>query len=96
MAFKLIYNDKALIDLENIFEWSREYHPDTTERFGEELFNHLELLTSFPHLAPRARERSNVRLLSHPPLLVLYRVHEKQNLIEILSFRHPKRRRLRF
>jgi plasmid stabilization system protein ParE len=87
MAFKLTYADKALIDLENIFEWSRKHHPDTTERFGEELFNHLELLTSFPHLA---RVRGNVQKCG------CFLILRCSYLIEILSFRHAQRRRLRF
>jgi hypothetical protein len=31
MAFKVLYHEDALADLEEIFEWSRERHPDTTE-----------------------------------------------------------------
>lgn len=94
MAFKLTYQDQALIDLEEIFEWSLEHHPDTTERFADELFGHLELLTLFPEMAPRLRKRSKIRRLSHGPLLVSYRVEEKKRLIEILRIRHVARRRL--
>ena len=28
MAFKILYHEDALADLEEIFEWSREKHPD--------------------------------------------------------------------
>ena len=44
MAFKILYHEDALADLEEIFEWSREKHPETTEQFANDLFDHLELL----------------------------------------------------
>lgn len=50
MAFKIIYQRKALADLEGIFEWSKEHHPATTERFGDDLFDYLDRLKAFPRL----------------------------------------------
>jgi len=44
MAIKVFYHEDALADLEEIFEWSREKHPETTEQFADELFDHIELL----------------------------------------------------
>jgi hypothetical protein len=44
MAFKILYHEDALVDLEEIFERSRENHPETTEQFASELFDYLELL----------------------------------------------------
>ena len=35
MAFKVLYHEDALADLEEIFDWSRQQHPDTTEQFSE-------------------------------------------------------------
>ena len=40
MAFKIFYHEDALADLEEIFEWSRDRHPETTEKFADDLFNH--------------------------------------------------------
>ena len=50
MAFKILYHEDALADLEEIFEWSREKHPETTERFANDLFDHVESLRAFPYL----------------------------------------------
>ena len=44
MAFKILYHEDALADLEEIFVWSREKHPATTEQFANDLFAHIELL----------------------------------------------------
>jgi plasmid stabilization system protein ParE len=48
MAFKVLYHEDALADLEEIFEWSRERHPETTEQFADALFNHSILCRSSP------------------------------------------------
>jgi plasmid stabilization system protein ParE len=39
MAFKILYHEDALADLEEIFEWSREKRPETTEQFADDLFD---------------------------------------------------------
>jgi plasmid stabilization system protein ParE len=50
MAFKILYHEDALADLEEIFEWSREGHPETTEQFAQDLFDHIELLQAIPRI----------------------------------------------
>jgi plasmid stabilization system protein ParE len=84
MAFKVLYHEDALADLEEIFEWSRERHPATTEQFADALFNHLDSLQVFP--------QPNVRRLLHSPLYVYYRVDEHRGSVEILHFWHVSRR----
>ncbi len=42
MAFKVLYLEDALTDLEEIFDRSREKHPATTEQFADALFYRLE------------------------------------------------------
>jgi plasmid stabilization system protein ParE len=48
VAFKTLYHEDALADLEAIFEWSRENHAASTEEFANDLFNHLDFLAAFP------------------------------------------------
>jgi hypothetical protein len=45
----------ALTDLEQIFDWSREKHPGTTEQFAVDLFDHIELLHAVPTWAPLSK-----------------------------------------
>lgn len=56
MAFKVLYREDALADLEEIFEWSREKHPETTEQFAIDLFDHLELLQALPCVGAPVKE----------------------------------------
>ena len=50
MAFKILYHEEALADLKEIFDWSREKHPQTTEQFANDLFDRIELLAALPLL----------------------------------------------
>ena len=76
MAFKILYHEDALADLEAVFDWSREKHPETTEQFASGLFNYLDLLQTSPYMGTRVRGRPHVRQLLYPPLYVYYRVDE--------------------
>jgi plasmid stabilization system protein ParE len=92
MAFKVLYHEEALADLEEIFEWSREHHPQTTERFADELFDHIELLRVFPQLGAPVKGHPQVRQLLYSPLYIYYRLDESRGSIEILHFWHVSRR----
>jgi plasmid stabilization system protein ParE len=92
MAFKILYHENALADLEEIFEWSREKHPETTEQFASDLFEHIELLQALPYVGTPIKEHRQIRRLLHSPLYVYYRLDENREAIEILHFRHIARR----
>jgi plasmid stabilization system protein ParE len=92
MAFKVLYHRDALADLEDIFEWSREKHPKTTERFADDLFDHIELLQAFPHLGAPVKGHPQIRQLLHSPLYIYYRLDESRGAIEILHFWHSSRK----
>ncbi len=92
MAFKILYLEDALDDLEVLFIWSREKHPGSTEQFGIDLFNHLELLASFPDVGARVQGQPNVRRFLHSPVYVYYRVDKRREAIEILHFWHSSRK----
>jgi len=68
MAFKILYHEDALTDLEAIFEWSRVKHPETTERFANDLFDHLDLPATCPFPGASVKGRRQTRRLLHSPL----------------------------
>ena len=96
MAFKVLYHEDALADLEEIFEWSREKHPETTEQFADDLFDHLGLLEALPFVGTPVKGHPQVRRMLHSPLYVYYRVDENRGAIEILHFWHSSRRAPQF
>lgn len=94
MAFKLLYQTRALADLEEIFEWSRDHHPRATERFGNDLFNYLDRLKAFPYMGAVIKSGSRPwRRLVYPPLLIDYRIDEQREAIRILRIQHAARSR---
>jgi len=92
MAFKVLYHEDALADLEQIFEFSREHHPATTEQYVDDLFEHIELLQAFPHLGAPVRGHPGIRQLVHSPLYIYYRLDENRGAVEILHFWHSSRK----
>ena len=96
MAFKILYHEDALADLEEIFDWSREKHPETTEQFADDLFDHLGLLEALPFVGTPVKGHPQVRRMLHSPLYVYYRVDENRGAIEILHFWHSSRKAPQF
>ena len=96
MAFKILYHEDALADLEEIFDWSREKHPETTEQFADDLFDHLGLLEALPFVGTPVKGHPQVRRMLHSPLYVYYRVDENRGAIEILHFWHSSRKTPQF
>ena len=72
MAFKILYHEDALVDLEEIFEWSREIHAETTEPFADDLFKRLDLLGALPYIGTPVKGHAQVRRLLHAPLYIYY------------------------
>lgn len=91
MAFKVFYLEEALADLNDIFAWSHQNHPDTTEQFADDLFDRIELLKTAPYMGARVKGHPHVRRFLHSPLYVYYRVDENRRAIEILHFWHTSR-----
>ena len=91
MAYKILYTEGALKDLENILDYIRIDNPSAAERIGVSLLNHCDLLQAFPYLGSPVLPLTNVRKFFHSPVRVYYRVYERQQRIEILYFWHSSR-----
>ena len=91
MAYKILFTEDSLRDLEGILNSIRADKPEASERFGTALLNHVDLLENFPKLGVHVHERSGVRKILHSPVRIYYRVHEKRKVIEILHFWHVAR-----
>jgi len=96
MAFKIFYHEDSLANLEEVFEWSREKHPETTELFSNELFDHIDLLQALPYIGTPIKGHPQLRRLLHSPLYVYNRVDEIRGAIEILHFWHSSRKQPQF
>lgn len=91
MAYKILYTEEALADLEAILDYISADSATAAEEFGTALLNHVEQLQNFPRLGARVSWAPEIRKLLHSPIRVYYRVHEKKRLIEVLYFWHTSR-----
>ena len=92
MDFQVRITDPALVDFEDILEYSWTHFPATADRFGNALLNHADLLKKFPYIGSPVDRRPGVRQLVHTPILIYYRVQDRIRAVEILHFWHGSRR----
>ena len=91
MDFQIRITKTALDDFEEILAYSWVNFPATTERFGNAILDHINLLKRFPYIGSPVERRPGIRQLVHTPIMIYYRVHEQPNYIEILHFWHGSR-----
>jgi plasmid stabilization system protein ParE len=90
--YRILFTQKALNDLAGLISHIAEDDADAASRFGNALLNHVDLLSRFPRMGEAVRKRSRVRKLVHSPVVVYYRIQEKQRAVQILQFRHGARK----
>lgn len=86
---KLVFDDRALADLEGIFSWIAKDNPAAARAVVDRLFNSTELLASFPRigrqgLVPGTREWVVPRL----PYIVVYEVDESREEVVVIAVFH--------
>jgi plasmid stabilization system protein ParE len=89
--FQIRITEAALADFTEIVEYSWTHFPNAAERFGNEILNHIELLGKFPYIGGLVLGRAGVRQIVHTPFVVIYRVRENPNYVEILHIQHGAR-----
>ena len=71
---KLAFDDQALADFEDIFEWIAQDSPATARFLVERLFSSTELLISFPFMGGAGRDPDTFELaVQRLPYIVLIR-----------------------
>lgn len=86
MDFQIQISEPALAEFESLLDYSWSHFPESSERFGNDLLDHLELLRKFPYLGIPVPEHPNIRELVHTPILIYYKVRRNPDRIEILHF----------
>ena len=91
MDFRI--TEAALADFQEILAYSWANFPDSAERFGNAILNHLDILKSFPYIGSPVASHPVVRQLAHTPILIYYRIHEGPGFVEIPHFWHGSRQK---
>jgi len=86
---KLVFDDQAIADLENIFSWIAQDSPATAKAVVDRLFSSTELLISFPFMGhfghdPGTYEWAVPRL----PYIVVYEVDLVQERVIVTAVFH--------
>ena len=95
MDFQIRITEIALTEFAEILAYSWANFPNTAERFGTAILNHVDLLKRFPYIGAPLDERPGIRQLVHTPILIYYRVNEAPNVVEVLHFWQGSRARPR-
>ncbi|MGJ5181374.1 type II toxin-antitoxin system RelE/ParE family toxin [Bradyrhizobium oligotrophicum] len=59
---KLVFDDQALADIENIYSWISQDSPATAKTVVDRLFSSIELLISFPLIGRAGRDPRDIRM----------------------------------
>jgi plasmid stabilization system protein ParE len=91
VAYKILFTEDALSDLEVVLDHISADNPSAAEQFGTSLLNHVELCRDCLVLGFRSLGVPGVRKILHSPVRVYYRLHQDRRLIEVLHFWHAAR-----
>lgn len=91
MGYKVTYAPLASDDLEQIVRYVAQENHDAALKLGYRLANQAESLAHFPNRGSALKNRPGVRKLVMKPYLIVYRVNDPLQAVEILRFWHGAR-----
>ncbi|MGA3159847.1 MAG: type II toxin-antitoxin system RelE/ParE family toxin [Terracidiphilus sp.] len=96
MAYLIDITDRAERDLDSVFEEIHASDSEAALKWYKGLYEAILTLERLPHRCPSTRENRQFRhlLYGHKPHVyrVIYRILDKQKLVEVLHVRHGARR----
>ena len=86
---KLVFDDQAIADLENIFGWIAQDNPVAARSVTDRLFSSIELLISFPFIGHVGRDPDTFEwVVPRLPYVVVYEVDREQERIVVTAVFH--------
>jgi toxin ParE1/3/4 len=86
---KLVFDDRALGDLEGIYRWIAQDSPRAAKAVVERIFASSELLASFPYMGRAGREEGTREwVVPRLPYIVVYEVHEVRGEVVVIAVFH--------
>jgi len=90
---------KAVRDFFEIGRYISPGNPAAADEFGDELIKRARSLTTFPYRHGMWARQPNIRKVPYASYLIFYKIHDQEQIVEILRFWHgardQKRLRLR-
>jgi toxin ParE1/3/4 len=86
---KLVFDDRALGDLESIHQWIAQDSPRAAKAVVERIFASTELLASFPQMGRAGRDEGTREwVVPRLPYIVVYEVNEGQGEVVVVAVFH--------
>lgn len=86
---KLVFDDQALADLSDIFDWIAQDSPATAKIVVDRLFSSTELLISFPYTGHAGHDPATFEwVVPRLPYIVVYEVDRAQERVVVTAVLH--------
>jgi toxin ParE1/3/4 len=86
---KLVFDDRALADLEGIYNWIAKDNPKAAFVVVERLFESIEHLARFPHMGHAGRdERTLEWVVPRLPYIVVYEIRADRGEVVVTAVVH--------
>ncbi|CCD89667.1 Conserved protein of unknown function; Putative Plasmid stabilization system [Bradyrhizobium sp. ORS 285] len=93
---KLVFDDQALADIENIFRWISQDNAAAAKAVVDRLLGSIELLISFPLIGRVGRESGTFEwVVPRLPYIVVYEIHQHADQVLITAVFHGAQDRSR-
>jgi plasmid stabilization system protein ParE len=91
---KLVFDDLALSDLEDIFNWIANDNSAAAKAVVERIFSSVEHLAKFPHMGHAGRDAGTFEwVVPRLPYIVVYEIHRDRNEVIVVGVVHGARDR---
>jgi plasmid stabilization system protein ParE len=91
---KLIFDEKALVDLEGIYNWIVRDNPTAAKAVAERVFASTEHLATFPHMGHVGRDEGTFEwVVPQLPYIVVYEIHADRDEVIVVAVVHGAQER---
>jgi plasmid stabilization system protein ParE len=86
---KLVFDDRAIADIEDIFQWIANDNPVAARAVIERIFGSTEHLAKFPQMGRAGRDEGSFEwVVPRLPYIVVYEIHRDVDEVIIVGVVH--------
>jgi len=86
---KLVFDDQAIADLEDVFNWIARDNPAAAKVVTDRLFSSIELLSSFPRMGHIGRDPETFEwVVPRLPYVVVYEIDWQLDQVIVTAVFH--------
>lgn len=91
---KLVFDDQAIADLADIFDWISKDSPAAAKVVTDRLFSSIELLGSFPRMGHIGRDPETFEwVVPRLPYVVIYEIDQQMDRVVVTAVFHGSQNR---